>query len=98
KSYNALMGNLMLRQSDLKRAANFYLETIRYAEKLKDSASLAKTYANFGIVYNKLGQYQKSIEMQRKAYEFFESRKDLSSVIIACQGIAVNFAAMSLYD
>jgi two-component system NarL family sensor kinase len=98
KSYNALMGNLMLRQSDLKRAANFYLETIRYAEKLKDSASLAKTYANFGIVYNKLGQYQKSIEMQRKAYEFFESRKDLSSVIIACQGIAVNFAALTQYD
>lgn len=98
KSYNALMAQVMLLQSDLKEAARYYVKTIALCEKIKDSNALAGTYSNFGLIYNKMGQYQKSIEMQQRATAFFERTGNLRSAMIAYQGIAVNYANMSKYD
>ena len=98
KGYNSIMAQALLQKSELKQAASYYVASIKLSEKMKDSNSLAKLYANFGGLYTRMGEYTKAIEMQKRAYNYFERNGITNSTIIANQGIAVNYGLLEKYD
>lgn len=99
KTYNSLMGQTMTMQANLQEAATYYLKTIELCEKVKDSASLAANYANYGTVFARMGDHKKAIEMKKKATEFFLAQNDnVNNLFIGYIGIGTEFGEMRVYD
>lgn len=98
RAYHSLMGQLMVLTTNPKAAADHYIKAIALCEKLKDSASLAANYANYGTVFSSMGEYQKSIEMKEKAALFFLAKKQLPNLLIGYTGIGVEYAYLHRYD
>lgn len=99
KTYNSLMGQTMMMQANLQEAATFYLKAIELCEKIKDSASLAGNYANYGTVFSRMGDHKKSIEMKKKATEFFLTQSNnANNLFIGYIGIGTEFGEMRQYD
>lgn len=98
KTYHSQMGQYLVLTARLKEAGDYYLKTIALCEKLNDSAALAGNYANYGTVFSKMGEYQKSIDMKKKATSFFESQKRYQHLLIGYVGIGVEYGYLRHYD
>jgi two-component system NarL family sensor kinase len=99
KTYNSLMGQAMTMQANLQEASRYYLKTIELCEKIKDSASLAANYANYGTVFSRMGDHKKAVEMKKKAMEFFLAQNDnVNNLFIGYIGIGTEFGEMRVYD
>jgi signal transduction histidine kinase len=99
KTYNSLMGQTMMLQANLQEAATYYLKTIELCEKLKDSASLAANYANYGTVFSRMGNHTKAVEMKKKATAFFLTQNNnANNLFIGYIGIGTEFGEMRQYD
>jgi two-component system NarL family sensor kinase len=99
KTYNSLMGQAMMLQANLQEAAVYYLKTIELCEKIKDSASLAGNYSNYGTVFSRMGNHTKAVEMKKKATAFFLARdNNINNLFIGYVGIGCEYGEMRMYD
>jgi signal transduction histidine kinase len=99
KTYNSLMGQAMMLQANLQEAAVYYLKTIELCEKIKDSASLAGNYSNYGTVFSRMGNHTKAVEMKKKATAFFLAQdNNINNLFIGYVGIGCEYGEMRRYD
>ncbi len=98
KTYHSLMAQYMVLTANLKEAGDHYLKAIAICEKQKDSSGIASNYANYGTVFSKMGEYQKSIDMKQKAITFFKAQQQYNNLLIGYIGIGVEFGYLHQYD
>jgi signal transduction histidine kinase len=93
------MGQAMMLQANLQEAAVYYLKTIELCEKIKDSASLAGNYSNYGTVFSRMGNHTKAVEMKKKATAFFLAQdNNINNLFIGYVGIGCEYGEMRRYD
>lgn len=63
------MGTTSLQKGDHQTALNHYLQAINPLERAGDYNNLATAYANIGLVYNDIKQYEKALDYHQKALE-----------------------------
>lgn len=63
------MGTAWLQRGDHQKAIQVYLEAINILEKFKDYSNLVTAYANIGLVYNDLKQFDKALHYHQKALD-----------------------------
>jgi signal transduction histidine kinase len=62
------MGTAFLQRGDHQTALNAYLQAINILEKAEDYGNQVTAYANIGLVYNDLKQYDKALFYHQKAW------------------------------
>lgn len=73
------MGTASLQKGEHQTALTHYLDAIGPLERAGDYGNLATAYANIGLVYNDLKQYDKALDYHKKALE--QCRKDSSRAV-----------------
>lgn len=63
------MGTALLQQGNHQIALHSYLRAIRLLEQAKDQGNLVTAYANIGLVYNDLKQFDKALYYHQKAFQ-----------------------------
>jgi two-component system NarL family sensor kinase len=94
----SLLAGCMAVTSKFPEAAKYYIKTIELCERLQDSLGIASNYGNFAMVYARMGQYSKSLEMKKKAVSYFVRNKDTMNMMIGYQGISADFVRMGNTD
>lgn len=61
------MGTALLQQGNQQTALTYYLRAIEPLRKAKDDNNLVTAFANIGLVYNDLKQYDKALQYHRQA-------------------------------
>jgi signal transduction histidine kinase len=73
------MGTAALQKGEHQTALTHYLDAIGPLERAGDYGNLATAYANIGLVYNDLKQYDKALDYHEKALQ--QCRKDSSRAV-----------------
>ncbi|HZY81611.1 MAG TPA: tetratricopeptide repeat protein [Cyclobacteriaceae bacterium] len=74
-------------------ALNFYHQSARESERIKDRVGLSESYHNMGEVYKKLGDYKKAITFLRTSLEW-----DTNNFEIALYNIGEAYYLLGKYD
>ncbi len=91
-----LMGAVYYNLGDLKKSEYYYLEKIKAAQLINDSAQEIGTYYNIGLIYFQQGNYLKSADYNFKALRFFERAKDTFNILSSLHSIGYTY--MNLED
>lgn len=98
KVYYSLMGEVCVRQSKLKEAANWYIKSIALCEKIKDSAALAATLSNYSTIYSKMREYKKAAEIKKQSLLYFINHKKYDYLIYGYIGVGTEYGFLKNYD
>ena len=75
----ANLGEVNLLLGNYKEALPFALETVRLQEKSRDKSNLTEAYFHVSTIYEKLKNYEKSLEYLKKSMNLADSIKSVES-------------------
>lgn len=70
-----LAGVFYLTNKDLKKASNYFQETLQIANRNKDELKIANSKMSLGNIYSESKQYEKAIIFLEEAKQYFEKHK-----------------------
>lgn len=82
---------------DLNKAISYADSAARLAEKIKWDEGIAKSWVNYGNVYNFTGNYNKALENIKLAYHFYKTKGDKKNTAIAAYTFGVANERMGNY-
>ncbi len=90
------VGENEFRQSNYAKAVDYTTQSLRLAEKIKDSLGMAKAYRVLGIIYTYgLKQYDIALQYQLNALSIFSLRKDKRNMAAFYGNITWIYASMN---
>jgi signal transduction histidine kinase len=95
------MGTVALQQGDHEKAIRYYLQVIDNVTNLSsgDWANLLTAYANTGLVYNDLEQYEKALFYHREALNISEKHsEELNKQAQVVMFVAMDHLNLKKYD
>lgn len=98
KVYYSLNGEVCVRQSKLKEAAEWYMKSIALCEKIKDSAALSATLSNYSTIYSKMREYKKAAEIKKQSLQYFINHKKYDYLIYGYIGVGTEYGFLKNYD
>lgn len=78
-------------RSDHKNALKYCLITYEICKKVDDFDKMATCITNMGVLYDKLGQSQKAIEIYKQVIDLAEKKKNLSAQANALQILGIYY-------
>lgn len=75
-----------------------YLLCLKHFQKQKDRLGQAAVYGVLGTLYYKKGDYQKSIEFYKNAFDIYDKLKQIQEQITCLKGIGNSFIKLNKYD
>ena len=75
-----------------------YMLCLRHFQKQKDRLGQAAVYGVLGTLYYKKGDYQKSIEFYKNAFDIYDKLKQIQEQITCLKGIGNSFIKLNKYD
>ena len=75
-----------------------YLQCLKHFQTLKDRIGQAAVYGILGTLYYKKGDYQKSIEFYKNAFDIYDELKQNQEQITCLKGIGDSFIKLDQYE
>lgn len=86
------------KRGDYKTAKEYYQNTLKIAEDMKDLAMIGYAYNGLATLHGALSDFEKAIEYNLKALNIAEKMKDKSSISGSYRNIAVVYLKAHNYD
>jgi DNA-binding CsgD family transcriptional regulator len=84
---------------DYSQALDYIFKSLRLAETIKDSIRIAYSLAEIGFIYeNQSGQYEISLEYQKKALEIYKKLKNYHEISGAYNNIGNSYRILNQLD
>lgn len=75
-----------------------YLLCLKHFQKQRDRLGQAAVYGVLGTLYYKKGDYQKSIDFYKNAFDIYDKLKQIQEQITCLKGIGNSFIKLNKYD
>jgi len=75
-----------------------YLLCLKHFQMLKDRLGQAAVYGVLATLHYKKGDFQKSIELYKNAFEIYDELEQIEEQITCLKGIGTNFIKLNQYD
>src|SRR5690606_29514838 len=85
------------RMTEFKTAIEWYKKAALEAQKLNDDFLLGRTHGLMGIAYDELGNYEKALENNFKAIEYYEKSEATGAVKIWLSNIGNTYTKLGDY-
>ena len=92
------IGSIYLAIKDYKNSEIWLNDAITDATQEKDSAYMARCYANLGVLYKKVGDTTKAIDNYKNGIAINESLGDHRNLAIICQNLALLLSSQKKYS
>lgn len=79
-------------EGNLPEATEVYMQSLKLAEKRKDSVSMVQSWINLSLIDRKMGEYDKGIETCRKVIAFSERKKDTINLALGLQNMGLIYS------
>ncbi len=86
------------KRGDYKTAKEYYQNTLKIAEDMKDLAMIGYAYNGLATLHGALSDFEKAIEYNLKALNVAEKTKDKKSIASSYRNIAVVYLKAQNYD
>ena len=86
------------KRGDYKTAKEYYQNTLKIAEDMKDLAMIGYAYNGLATLHGALSDFEKAIEYNLKALNVAEKVKDKSSIAASYRNISVVYLKAHSYD
>jgi serine phosphatase RsbU (regulator of sigma subunit) len=86
-----MQGRIAYSRGDIKKATDYFTQTLIILERLNDRSGSAMMYNNLGVMHRLQSNYAKSLFYFQKAYDVFDSFNDSTNVA----GVLVNIGSVS---
>ncbi|SEA19473.1 Histidine kinase [Arachidicoccus rhizosphaerae] len=98
KSYYTLLAQVFYQKGDFQKAADYYLKTIKIAEKLKDSMAIIGNYGNLSAIYSSMDEEQKAVPLKKLSLDYYIRQKNDAYAFIGEVSLARSYANLSKMD
>src|SRR5690606_11220667 len=98
RGYHSLMAQILLDKGKLQQSADHYMKAIAIAERLKDSSATASNYGNLAIVYEEMGDHEKSLIFKKRAHAYFVRKGNEPFIFIGLVTVGNTFQNLNQID
>jgi len=81
-----------------KESVDYYLKSIYYFEKLKDTISVSRVECNIGMLYRKMHQNREAIRFFKKCKPVFEKANFVMGINLVNQNLGISYFNLKNYD
>ncbi len=92
------IGSIYLAIKDYKNSEIWLTKALSDAKMEKDSAYMARCYANLGILYKRTGDTLKAIDSYHNGLRINEGMNDYRNIAIICQNMALLLSSQKKYN
>jgi tetratricopeptide (TPR) repeat protein len=90
-----ILGNTYRDQGDPEAALEYYLSSLRLAEKMPDPTKFIQAWHETGSAYSNLGNYAKALEYQQKTLPMYESIGNKGGIASMFVNVGVTYEAQN---
>jgi AraC-like DNA-binding protein len=85
------LGVVYEKKGNFAKALDYYYQSVRISEQLKDSTSLMQTLINISLLEHKSQNTAKSIDLGEDALRFFNQQKDTLNIALCHQNLSLYY-------
>ena len=97
-SYYSLIAQTYYQMGDFQRSANYYLKSIKLAEKLRDSMTMIGSYGNLAALYSSMDEEEKAVPLKRLSLDYYRRQKNDAFAFIGEVSLARTYAVTGQMD
>jgi len=97
-SYYALIAQTYYQKGDFQRAADYYMKSIKIAEKRQDSMSMIGSYGNLAAIYSSMDEEDKAIPIKKLSLNYYNQQKNEAYAFIGEVSLARSYATLAQMD